>query len=199
MKLHRMLTWHRGLMLVVLILSMTATLLPTGPAYAQKKPQLDAPFVPTPEIVVEEMLKLANIKPGDVVFDLGCGDGRFLVSAAKKYGVKTYGCDLDPDRVKESLENAKKAGVEKLVTIEEKDIYKVDLTGASVMTLYLLPDQLRKLKPNFDKMKPGSRILCHDFEIPDVQSDKQVSVNNPAGREHTIYIYTTPLKVRKDE
>jgi precorrin-6B methylase 2 len=158
----------------------------------QDKP--DSPFVPTPQIIVEEMLKLADVKKDDVLIDLGCGDGRFLVTAAKKYGVKAYGCDLDPERVKESLENAKKSEVDKLVTVELKDMYRVDLSGATVVTLYCLPGQLEKLKPQFAKMKPGARLVAHDFEIPEAKPQKTVKVKNPEGREHTVFLYVTPLQ-----
>lgn len=160
---------------------------------ADKAP-LDAPFVPTPQPVVEKMLELAAVKAGDTVFDLGCGDGRILVTVAKKYGVKAYGCDLDAERVKESLANAKKNGVLDLVTVEQKDMFTVDLSGATVLTLYVLPSMLEKLKPQIAKMKPGARIVSHDFPIDGVVCAKKVDVKIAGQREHTIYCYTAPLK-----
>jgi SAM-dependent methyltransferase len=159
----------------------------------------DAPFVPTPQPVVEKMLEMAGIKAGDVVFDLGCGDGRILVTAAKKYGVKAYGCDIDPERVKESLANAKKNEVLKLVTVEQKDMFEVDLSGASVLTLYVLPSMLEKLKPQMAKMKAGARIVSHDFRIDGVEYDKKVEMKIPGQREHAIYLYTLPLKKMTDK
>jgi len=98
------------------------------------------PYVPTPQEVVDRMLELAEVKKGDVVYDLGSGDGRIVVTAAKKYGVKAIGFEIDPQRIKESHENIKKAGVENLVEIRQQDIRTVDLSGASVLTMYLLPE-----------------------------------------------------------
>ena len=111
------------------------------------------------------MVEMAQIKKGDVVYDLGCGDGRIVVTAAKKYGVKAIGFDIDPERVKDSNENVKKNKVENLVTIEEKDIFELDLRPASVVTLYLLPELNVKLMPQLAKLKPGSRIVSHDFAM----------------------------------
>src|SRR5215468_10921195 len=105
------------------------------------------PYVPTPQEVVERMLELAQVKKGDIVYDLGCGDGRIVVTAAKKYGVKAIGFEIDPERIKESHENIQKAGVEKLVEIRQQDILTVDLSGATVLTMYLLPDVNLRLRP----------------------------------------------------
>jgi precorrin-6B methylase 2 len=154
----------------------------------------DVIFVPTPPEVVDKMLELAEVKKDDVVYDLGCGNGIIVVTAAKKYGCKAVGYDIDPQRVKESLENVKKNNVEKLVKIEQKDIFTLDLSGASVITLYLLPSLNVKLIPQLEKLKPGSRIVSHDFDMKGVKPKKVVKVTPPGGREHTVYLWVTPLE-----
>jgi predicted RNA methylase len=111
------------------------------------------------------MLEMAEVKKGDVVYDLGCGDGRIVVTAAKKYGVKAVGFDIDPKRIKESLANVKANGVEHLVTIKQEDIFTLDLREASVVTLYLLPKLNVRLMPQLEKLKPGSRIVSHAFDM----------------------------------
>ena len=156
---------------------------------------LDVPFVITPQDVVDKMLKLAKIKKDDLVYDLGCGDGRIPVTAAKKYRCKAVGYDLDPERVKESLENVMKNGLEHLVTIEQKDIFTLDLSEADVITLYLLPDLNVKLIPQLEKLKPGARILSHNFDMKGVKPDKIVEFTSSFDDlEHKIYLWTTPLK-----
>jgi SAM-dependent methyltransferase len=166
---------------------------------ADKEP--DVIFVPTPQGVVDKMLELAEVKKGDVVYDLGCGDGRIVVTAAKKFGVKATGFDVDPQRIKESTANVKKNEVGDLVTIKKQDIFTLDLAPASVVTLYLLPDLNVKLIPQLEKMKPGSRIVSHDFAMRGVKPDKTITIRakNDYGteREHTIYLWTIPLKKEK--
>lgn len=148
----------------------------------------DVVFVPTPQEAVDRMLEMAEIKKGDVVYDLGCGDGRIVVTAAKKYGVKAFGFDIDPERVKESRENVRKNGVENLVTIKQADIFTLDLSEANVVTLYLLPSLNVKLIPQLEKLKPGSRIVSYSFDMDGVEPVQVV--NND---EHTIYKWVTPL------
>lgn len=157
----------------------------------------DVIYVPTPYDVVDKMLELAKVKKGDVVYDLGCGDGRIVVTAAKKYGVKAVGFDIDPQRIKEARENVKKNRVEDLVRIEEKDIFTLDLRDATVITLYLLPRLNVKLIPQLEKLKPGCRIVSHDFDMEGVIPDKVVHFKSANGHEHTIYLWTTPLKKEK--
>lgn len=157
----------------------------------KRKP--DVIFLPTPPEVVDEMLKMADVKKADLLYDLGCGDGIIIVTAAKNIGCKAVGYDIDPERVKESKERAKKDKVEDLVTVEEKDIFAVDLKPASVVTLYLKKDVNVKLVPQLSKMKQGSRVVSHDFEIPGYKEDKKKTVE-ANGTEHTVYLYTIPLK-----
>jgi SAM-dependent methyltransferase len=147
------------------------------------------PFVPTPQEVVDKMIELAGVKKGDVVYDLGSGDGRIVITAAKK-GARAVGFDVDGDLVKESRENIRKAGVQELAEIRQQDILTVDLSGASVVTMYLLPDVNLKLRPNvLSQMKPGSRVVSHAFDMGDWKPDKTERVN---GR--TIYFWTVPAK-----
>jgi len=168
-------------------------------AEGEKKPERkpDVIFVPTPHEVVEVMLRLADVKKDDIVYDLGCGDGRIVVAAAKKAGCKAVGYDIDPQRVKESLENVKTNKVEDLVTIEEKDIFTLDLSKASVITLYLLPSLNVKLIPQLEKMKPGCRIVSHAFDMQGVTPDVTATVHCKDGMERKVYLWTTPLKKEK--
>jgi SAM-dependent methyltransferase len=132
-----------------------------------KKP--DVVFVPTPHEVVQKMLDMAEIKSGDVIYDLGCGDGRIVVAAAKRFGVKAYGFDIDPQRVQESLANVRSNRVEHLVTIRQADIFALDLTPADVVTLYLLPGLNERLMPQLARLSAGSRIISHDFDMGNAQ------------------------------
>jgi len=161
----------------------------------KKSPVPDVVYVPTPQAVVDKMLELAKVKKGDLVYDLGCGDGRIVVTAAKKYGCKAVGYDIDPKRVKESVENVEKNKVGHLIKIEEKDIFTLDLSKANVITLYLLPSLNVKLIPQLEKLKPGSRIVSHDFDMKGVTPDKIVKLTS--GKydvQHKVYLWTTPLK-----
>ena len=148
------------------------------------------PFVPTPQDVVERMLELAQVKKGDVVYDLGSGDGRIVITAAKKYGVKAIGFEIDPERIRESRENIRKEGVGKLVEIREQDIRTVDLSPASVLTMYLLPEVNLMIRPNIWKqMKPGSRVVSHDFDMGDWKPLKTESIKDSSGWYHTLYLW----------
>jgi tRNA A58 N-methylase Trm61 len=125
----------------------------------------DVIYVPTPQAAVNRMIELAEIQPGDLVYDLGCGDGRIVVTAAQKHGVRAIGVDIDPVRVEESKENVRQAGVEALVTIEHGDIFDLDLSEADVVFLYLQPRLNERLMPQLAKMKPGSRIVSFEFDM----------------------------------
>ena len=158
----------------------------------------DVIFVPTPQEVVDKMLELAEVKEGDVVYDLGCGDGRIPVTAAKKYGVKAVGFDVDPQRIKESKANVEKNGVGKLVTIKQEDIFKQDLSKANVVTLYLLPSLNVKLMPQLRKLKPGSRIVSHSFDMRGAKPKKVVQVQTKEGGEHSVYLWVVPWEEEKE-
>ena len=149
------------------------------------------PYVPSPQFVVDKMIDLAGVKPGDLVYDLGSGDGRIVITAAKK-GAKAVGFEIDGDLVGESRANIKKAGVEALAEIRHQDILTVDFSEAAVVTMYLLPDVNLQLKPKLlSQLKPGSRIVSHSFDMGDWKPDK---VERVEGR--TIYLWTIPAKGR---
>jgi SAM-dependent methyltransferase len=169
--------------------------------YAAENPTRtpDVIFVPTPQEVVEKMLEMAKVTKDDLVYDLGCGDGRIVVTAALKYGCKAVGYDIDPQRIKESLENVEKNNVGNLVTIEQKDIFTLDLSDANVITLYLLPSLNVKLIPQLEKLKPGSRIVSHDFDMRGVKPDEVATVISEDGSQHTVYLWTTPLKKESED
>lgn len=158
----------------------------------------DVRFVPTPFKIVDRMLELAEVHEADVVYDLGCGDGRILVAAAKKYRARGVGFDIDPERVKDSLENVSVNDVGHLVTIKHADIFKLDLSGADVVTLYLLPELNDRLIPQLEKLKPGCRIVSHAFGMRGIKPKKVVTVSLPGGVRRSIYLWVTPLEREKD-
>jgi SAM-dependent methyltransferase len=156
-----------------------------------KKP--DVIFYPTPKEVVDRMLEMAEIKKGDVLYDLGCGDGRIVVAAAKKYGIRAVGFDIDPQRVKEARENVEASGVSDLVTIRQADIFETDLREASVVSLYLLPELNVRLMPQLRKLRDGSRIVSHDFDMKGAKPRKVVTLTTPdEEEEHSIYLWVVP-------
>jgi len=155
------------------------------------------PYVSTPYEVVDAMLKLAEVKEGETVYDLGCGDGRIVISAVKKYKAKKgYGLDLNPERVKESIANAKKDGVEDKLEFKQGDVLKLtDVSEANVVTLYLLPEVNLRLMPVLQKtLKPGSRIVSHDFDMGDWKPEKEIKITDQDGIEHTVYLWVIPKK-----
>jgi hypothetical protein len=166
----------------------------TAPAEPAKRTP-DVIYVPTPQPIVDKMLDLAKVTKDDVVYDLGCGDGRIVVTAAKKYGARAIGFDIDPKRVEEARANVRKNKVEDLVSIEQKDIFTLDLTPASVVTLYLLPSLNNRLVPQLERLAPGSRVVSHDYGIAGVVPVQHLSMR-PAGdeRDHDVYFWTVPLQ-----
>lgn len=163
---------------------------------AEKQGRLpDAVFIPSPQDVVEKMLELAKVKKEDVVVDLGCGDGRIPVTAAKQYGCKAIGYDLDEECIKLALARVKDNKVEDLVRIVHEDVFKVDLSNADVVTLFLLPQLNAKLIPQLEKMKPGARIVSHAFDMKGVMPDKVVAYTSKEDDvERKLYLWTLPLK-----
>jgi SAM-dependent methyltransferase len=165
---------------------------------ALPRPWLNAPFVRTPDAIVDEMLAMAAPQPGELLYDLGCGDGRIVVRAAEVYGCHTVGFDIDPQRVREAQENVRRHDVENRVTIIEQDIFSLDLSEADVVTLYLLPRLNERLIPQLKQLKPGARIVSHDFNLPGIVPDRvePISVSDNQA-EHILYLWTAPLRVAK--
>jgi precorrin-6B methylase 2 len=160
----------------------------------------DVVYVGTPHDVAAKMLELVKVTKDDLLYDMGCGDGRIVVAAAKKYGCRAVGFDINPVRVRESLENVRRNGVQDLVKIERKDIFKVDLSKANVITLYLLPEMNVRLIPQLEELKRGSRIVAHDYDIEGVKPDKSLTMMSKEDAvDHYIYVYTTPLKKMSEE
>lgn len=150
-----------------------------------------APFVPTPELVVQRMLELADVTSSDVVYDLGCGDGRIVIAAASKYGARGVGIDIDPVRIAESKANAKKAGVEHLVEFRLQDVMEVDLKPATVVTVYLLSHANLKLRPRLtEQLALGSRVVSHAFDMGDWKPNKIDKFDDRYGFDRTLYLWT---------
>jgi SAM-dependent methyltransferase len=157
---------------------------------SQPKRQPDVPYVPTSNDVVEAMLKLAGVKKTDIVYDLGCGDGRIVILAAKLYGAHGVGIDINPERIQEARANARQAGVEDLVKFEENDLFAAGIQNATVVTLYLLPAINLKLRPKLlSDLKPGTRVVSHSFDMGDWKPEKEESVDGA-----NIYLWTIPAK-----
>ncbi len=154
-----------------------------------KRPITDVEYEPTPQNVVDALLRLARVTSEDVVWDLGCGDGRIPVTAARKYGCRASGFDIDPERVKDSLANVRKHGVERLVTIEQRDIFTLDLSkGPTVVTLYLLPRLNAQLLPQLRKLPPGTRVISIAHRMADIKPDEQIVVDTELG-EFDVYLW----------
>jgi SAM-dependent methyltransferase len=150
----------------------------------------DVPYVPTPYVVVEEMLRLANVGRDDFVMDLGSGDGRILIAAARKFGARGVGVDLDPDRIEESLYSAQLQGVGDRVTFQQQDLFKFDFSQATVITMYLLPSVNMKLRSRLlNDLKPGTRIVSHDFDLEDWRPDEKSTVRK------NVFLWIVPAKV----
>lgn len=152
----------------------------------------DVVYVPTPQAVVDEMLALAKVTKDDVIYDLGSGDGRIPITAAQKFGTKGVGIDINPERIKEANENAQKAGVTDRVKFLQQDLFKSDISEATVVTLYLLPELNVKLRPElFRQLKPGTRIVSHDFDMGEWKPDRVVKTQEGS----TIYYWVVPKEV----
>lgn len=156
----------------------------TIPTHAQ-----DVPFVPTPQVVVDEMLRLAGVGPQDFLIDLGSGDGRIPVTAAKKFGARAMGVELDDHLIFQSEENARQAGVEKRVRFLQQDLFKTDLTQATVITMYLLPSVNRRLRPQLLNLAPGTRIVAHDFDLEDWKPDAKATIRK------NVFLWIVPARV----
>ncbi len=176
-------------------------------AASVSRPRIDVIYWATPQPVVDKMLELAGIRPSDVIYDLGCGDARSVVTAAERYGARGFGFDIDPRRVSEARENVRRHGVEKLVTIEEADIFQLDLSPADVVFLFLLTRLNERLKPQLEKLRPGARIVSHEFELPGAVPTRILRVPGPPDgppdtdpsikKMHTLYLWKVPWRTEK--
>jgi tRNA A58 N-methylase Trm61 len=172
-------------------LALLAALLAAAPACAQARSP-DVIYVPTPPEVVEAMLHVAGVHAGDVLYDLGSGDGRIPIAAAKRFGIRAVGIDLDPERIWQAEQNARSAGVERLVQFRREDLFEADFAEATVVTLYLHPDVNLRLRPRlWSELRPGTRIVSHQFPMGDWAPEKVVELH---GR--TVYFWTVPPRSR---
>ena len=157
---------------------------------AQQRPEV--PYVPTDDRVVAEMLAVANVGKDDLLYDLGSGDGRIVITAAKKFGTRGVGVDIDPERVKEANENAAKAGVTDRVRFVQQDLFQTDFREATVVTLYLLPSVNMRLRPKLlSDLKPGTRVVSHNYDMGDWTPLKTIVVTLPEDT-HTVYYWIVP-------
>lgn len=164
----------------------------TEPEVQTPQREPDVVYVPTPQEVVNEMLALAKVTKNDVIYDLGSGDGRIPITAAQKFGTRGVGIDINPERIREARANAKKAGVTDRVKFLQQDLFQTDISDASVVTLYLLPQLNVKLRPQlFKQLKPGTRVVSHDFDMGDWKPDRVVQTKEGS----TIYLWTIPKEV----
>jgi SAM-dependent methyltransferase len=181
---------HSNLIVAVLSVGVAAA----QSAAPRREP--DVPYVPTTEAAVQAMLKLGDVKKADIVYDLGCGDGRIVIAAAKGLGARGVGIDINPVRIGEAKENARKAGVEKLVRFEENDLFEADIHEATVVTIFLLPNINLKLRPKLlQDLKPGTRIVSNTFDMGDWKPEKEVIVPDTeadAYLSHRLYLWTVP-------
>ncbi|MGE3840176.1 MAG: cyclopropane-fatty-acyl-phospholipid synthase family protein [Vicinamibacterales bacterium] len=184
---------HRSRRVALVLVLTTAVCFSSQHLFAQAAAPTRTPdviYVPTPEVVVDAMLKVAKVTKDDVVYDLGCGDGRIVIAAAQKYGARGVGIDIDPQRIAEANANAKKAGVTERVKIMQADLFTTNLSEATVVTLYLLPSLNVKLRPKLlSELKPGTRIVSHAFDMGDWQPEQKLEVE---GR--TVYYWTVPKR-----
>ncbi len=189
--------------------ALAAMFFATGAAVAQKQPKVPpeheregGPYVPTPNVVVDQMLKMANVSARDHVIDLGSGDGVIVLTAAQQMKASGYGVDIDEELVRKSNERAKNLGIDGRVLFETRDIFKTDVSKATVVTLYLLPEFMRRLRPKlFDELRPGTRIVSHDYHFEQWQHDAEISFDVPEKEfisgvpRATLYLWVVPAKV----
>lgn len=191
---------------VLVLMLAVATWCTAGPeaaqpqaATAQRRPDAPnlAPYVPTPQEVVDRMLALAKVTRQDVVIDLGCGDGRIPITAAKQYGARGIGVDIDPQRIAEANANARAAGVQHLVTFKLENALTTDVSSATVVTTYLLTASNLRLRPMLTRaLRPGTRIVAHNFGFGDWTPEKVETFTDRANRRRTLYLWTADGIVR---
>jgi SAM-dependent methyltransferase len=186
----------KGIIIAAALLAALPGCPPPPPAAQERTP--DVVYVGTPYDVVSRMLQLARIKKDEVIYDLGCGDGRMVILAAQKYGCRGKGYDIDPERVRTARANAKRNRVDHLVEIVEADLFKLDFSAAHVLSLYLLPDINDKLVPKFEKLRRGTRLVFHNYGLEGFEPDESIEViSNEDNASHTLFLYTLPLTPKK--
>jgi SAM-dependent methyltransferase len=174
---------------------LSASLTAAQKAGALREP--DVPYIPTTETAVKAMLELAQVKSSDIVYDLGCGDGRIVIAAAKSYGARGVGIDIDPERVREAKKNARQAGVESRVEFREQDLFQANFRDATVVTLFLLPAINKRLLPQLEALRPGTRIVSNTFEIGGWKPVRDIMVkDDPADNyyfgSHRLLLWIVP-------
>ena len=193
--MHQLFHRTRKFFLIVILMFSPAGLLNGQDEELEYMGMPDVVYVGTAYDLVSRMLEIAQVKKDDLVIDLGCGDARMLVLAAQKYGSHGIGYDIDPDMVRASRRNVEKNHVEDLVKIIQADIFTVDISKADVLPLYLLPEMNLRLLPQLETLKPGSRLVLHNYDLDGIVPDKVVDViSNEDNSDHTLFFYTTPLK-----
>ncbi len=183
----------RGLLISLVVSAVSGLINAAEPPQPRKTP--DVGYHPTAQDVVEKMLELAKVTKDDHVCDLGCGDGRFIVTAAKKYGCRATGYEIDPKLVAQGRAQIRENNLEKLAKIVDQDFFTADISDVTVMTLFLLPNLNERLIPQLQKMAPGSRIITHEFDIPGIKADRELAWDSKIDdSEHLLYVYTVPLQ-----
>jgi SAM-dependent methyltransferase len=193
----------RRIGVAALVTTVVATLaaLPFRAAAQGEIKDLDTPYVPTPQVVVDRMLELAAVKPGDRVIDLGSGDGRLVITAAQRYGANGFGVEIDPRLVQRSNEAARRAGLADRVKFLQQDLFKTDFSEANVLTLYLLPDVNLALRPKIlSDMRPGARVVSHDYGMREWRPDAEETIPAPdktvgMRKESMVYLWIVPARV----
>ncbi len=187
MLMRRMSGGQRSVLAALLVLFLPLS----GDAQAERERNLNllVPYVPTAQHVVDKMLEVAKVGRGDFLIDLGSGDGRIPITAARRFGTRGLGVDLNPQRVEEAQANAKKAGVTDKVSFRQQDLFETDISKASVVTLYLLPEINAKLRPRLSELKPGTRVVSHDFDMGDWKPNRVVQAGHA-----TIYLWIIPAR-----
>jgi SAM-dependent methyltransferase len=180
---------------ILLTASLSAALVLAQKASPSREP--DVPFIPTTETAVKAMLELADVKSSDIVYDLGCGDGRIVIAAAKRYGARGVGIDIDPALVRLAKKNAREAGVENRVEFREQDLFQSNFRQATVVTLFLLPAINKRLLPQLEALKPGTRIVSNTFEIGDWKPVREIVVKDDPADDyyfgsHRLFLWIVP-------
>src|SRR5579862_7280674 len=181
---------HRSSLLAAFLICATPACITRGQSPEAGQVLINTPYVASPPQIVDAMLDLAKVKNNDVVYDLGCGDGRIVISAATKYGARGVGIDINADRIEEARANARAAGVDGQVAFEAKDLFETDIHNATVVAMYLLPDVNMRLRPRLlSELRPGTRVVTHSFAMGDWTPDREIVIDG----DH-VYLWTIPEK-----